>query len=190
MAYPPEGADPRGPLFALARFGWHSALAGGLIAVLLGVVVLAWPGRTLVVIGVLFGLYLVVSGIAQVVGASAAGLPGALRALGFISGALSILLGLFCFRSAFQSVLLLGIWIGIGWLFRGVAATFAVLDAPAAPGRGWALFFSVMTALAGIVLITDPIGSLAALAVLSGIWLIVLGGAEIGHAIALRSRLG
>ena len=189
MAYPPEGADPRGPLAALARFGWHSALTGGLVAVLLGIVVLAWPGRTLVVLGVLFGLYLIVAGVAQVVGASAHGLPGGLRALGLISGALSILLGLFCFRSAFQSVLLLGIWIGIGWLFRGVSATFAALDAPSMPGRGWAIFLSAATALAGIVLITDPIGSLATLAVLSGIWLVILGGVEIGHGLTLRSKL-
>jgi uncharacterized membrane protein HdeD (DUF308 family) len=187
MAYPPEGADPRGPLAALAKFGWHAALTGGLIAAVLGIVVMAWPGRTLVVLGVLFGLYLIVAGIAQVVAASSHGLPGGMRALVAISGALSILLGLFCFRSVFQSVLLLGIWIGIGWLIRGVSGTFAALEAPSMPGRGWAVFFSIVTALAGIVLITDPIGSLATLAVLSGIWLLVLGAVEIGHAFALRS---
>jgi uncharacterized membrane protein HdeD (DUF308 family) len=172
----------------MARFDWHAALTGGLIAVLLGIVVLAWPGRTLVVLGVLFGLYLVIAGIAQVAAASASGLPGGLRGLALISGALSILLGLFCFRSALQSVFLLGVWIGIGWLFRGVSATFAALDAPTMPGRGWAVFFGIISALAGIVLISDPIGSLATLAVLSGIWLLVLGGAEIGHAFALRSE--
>jgi uncharacterized membrane protein HdeD (DUF308 family) len=188
MAHSHEGADPRGPMAALARFDWHAALTGGLIAFLLGIVVLAWPGRTLVVLGVLFGLYLLVAGITQVVRASAHGVPGGMRALGLISGALSILLGLFCFRSALQSVLLLGLWIGIGWLFRGTSFTFAALDAPSVPGRGWAIFFGIMTTLGGIVLISDPIGSLAALAVLAGIWLIVLGAVEIGHAITLRSE--
>ena len=193
MAFFSMGGDapdraPGGPLAELGRFNWHSALGAGLVAIVLGVVVLAWPASTLVVLGVLFGLYLVISGVLQISMAAAPHISGGLRALGFIGGALFILLGLFCFRSAFESLVLLGIWIGIGWLFRGISGTFAVLDAPSFPGRGWTLFFSIITALAGIVLITDPVGSVAALAVLAGIWLVILGAMEVGHAFALRSR--
>ena len=182
----PLGGAPDGRLTQLARFGWHTALAVGLAAVILGLIVLLWPDRTLVVVGVLFGIYLLFAGIGQIVMASGAHVSGGLRALGFVSGALFILLGLMCFRSAFQSVTLLGIWIGIGWLFRGTAGTFSAMDAPAVPGRGWTVFFSIIMALAGVVLIVDPIGSLATLTVLAGIWLVVLGGMEIGHAFVLR----
>jgi uncharacterized membrane protein HdeD (DUF308 family) len=182
----PWSGGPDGRLAHLARFGWHSALVAGVVAVALGIVVLAWPGPTLVVIGALFGVYLLVSGIAQIVIAFGAHISGGLRALSFFSGALFILLGLMCFRSIFQSVALLGIWIGIGWLFRGIAGTFNSLDAPSMPNRGWAVFFSVVTAIAGVVLIVDPVGSLAALAVLAGVWLIVLGVVEIGHAFSMH----
>ena len=128
---------PEGRLTQLARFGWHTALAVGVIAIVLGIVVLAWPDRTLVVVGVLFGLYLLISGIGQIVMASGAHVSGGLRALGFVSGALFILLGLMCFRSSFRSVALLGIWIGIGWLFRGVAgpACGSVGERPLPRGR-------------------------------------------------------
>lgn len=182
----PWAGGPEGRLTRLARFGWHTALAVGLIALVLGIVVLAWPDRTLVVVGVLFGIYLLIAGIGQIVMASGAHVSGGLRALGFVSGALFILLGLMCFRSAFQSVTLLGIWIGIGWLFRGTAGAFSTMDAPSVPGRGWAVFFSIVMALAGVLLIVDPIGSLATLALLAGIWLVVLGAMEIGHAFVLR----
>jgi uncharacterized membrane protein HdeD (DUF308 family) len=182
------GAGPRGRLSDLGRYNWHSALGAGIVAVVLGVIVLAWPGRTLLVLGVLFGIYLVVTGILQVIAAAEPLLSGGLRALSFVSGVLFILLGLMCFRSVFRSVVLLGIWIGIGWLFRGIAGTFAAFDVPPFPGRGWAVFFSLITAIAGIVLITDPVGSLATLAALAGIWLIILGAMEIGHAFGLRSR--
>ncbi|GAA1936380.1 HdeD family acid-resistance protein [Kitasatospora viridis] len=188
MTLPQDGYPPS-PLAALAKFGWHTALVLGLLAVLLGVVVLAWPGRTLEVIGVLFGIYLLVSGILQVVLASTVHLATALRVLGFISGALSILLGLLCFRGAYQSVLLLSLWIGIGWLFRGVTATVAALDLPSGtPGRGWQVFLGVITALAGVILLVDPFSSIYALAVMAGIWLLLIGVVEIGHAISLRSR--
>jgi hypothetical protein len=51
-----------GPLHQLARNTWQLLLLIGLMGVALGVFVLAWPGPSLVVAGVLFGIYLVVSG--------------------------------------------------------------------------------------------------------------------------------
>jgi uncharacterized membrane protein HdeD (DUF308 family) len=179
---------PASPLSELARFGWQAELTAGLVAVVLGIIVLAWTDRTLTVVGVLFGLYLVISGVLQLVGAAGARVTGGLRALGFVSGALFILLGLLCFRSAFHSLVLLGIWIGIGWLFRGAVGTYAALDAPPFPGRGWAVFFGAVTAVAGVVLIANPVGSLTTLAVIAGIVLLVLGAIELGHAFYLRSQ--
>ena len=50
-----------GPLHQLARSTWQLSLFIGVLGVALGVIVLAWPGKTLLVAGVLFGIYLVVS---------------------------------------------------------------------------------------------------------------------------------
>ena len=52
-----------GPLQQLARSTWQLLLLVGITSIALGVIVLAWPGKTLWVAGVLFGIYLVVSGI-------------------------------------------------------------------------------------------------------------------------------
>jgi uncharacterized membrane protein HdeD (DUF308 family) len=114
--------------------------------------------------------------------------PGHLRALGFLSGALSILLGLICFRGPLESLLLLGIWIGFGWLLRGITQFVTAMSSDAMPARGWVIFFGVIGIIAGIVLITSPITSLATLALLAGIWLVVLGVMEVVHAIQLRVR--
>jgi uncharacterized membrane protein HdeD (DUF308 family) len=43
-------------------------------------------------------------------------------------------------------------------------------------------------AIGGAILLIDPFSSILALAVMAGIWLLLLGLMEIGHAIALRSR--
>jgi uncharacterized membrane protein HdeD (DUF308 family) len=188
MTYIGENDETRNAFSRVARFGWHATLAGGVLAAVLGVVVLAWPNRTLEVLGVLFGIYLLIIGIAQVVSVAGGEVTGGMRTLGFVSGALSILLGLFCFRGAFQSIVLLGIWIGVSWLIRGTSITIAALDAPPVPGRGWAMFFGVVTALAGVVLIVNPVTSIATLAVIAGIMLLVLGILEIARALALRSQ--
>ena len=58
-----------------------------------------------------------------------------MRALGLVSGALSILLGLICFRGPAESILLLAIWIGFGWLLRGITQTFVAMSSDALPAR-------------------------------------------------------
>ncbi|MGE9692333.1 DUF308 domain-containing protein [Streptomyces sp. NRRL F-5630] len=177
------------PLRRLARAAWWVVLLAGLAAVVLGVLVLVWPGSSLRVAGVLFGVYLLVSGVVQLVAASGTHTAAGMRVLGFVSGALSVLLGLFCFRSATQSVLLLALWIGIGWLFRGLTQVVAALAEPASPARGWQLLLGVLAALAGAVLVVSPFASAWALLLVAGIWLLAVGLTEIATALRLRHRL-
>ena len=61
-----EKAVFEGPLHQLARNTWQLLFLIGILGVALGVIVLAWPGKTLLVAGVLFGIYLVMSGIGYV----------------------------------------------------------------------------------------------------------------------------
>ncbi|GAA3085419.1 HdeD family acid-resistance protein [Streptomyces roseofulvus] len=181
---------PPGPLTMLAGAAWQALLLAGIAALVLGVLVLVWPGASLVAAGVLFGVYLLFSGVMQLVAAFGTHATAALRVMAFISGALSILLGLFCFRGATQSILLLALWIGIGWLFRGITQAVAAASDPAMPARGWQVFLGVVSAIAGVVLIVSPLESVAVLTLLGGIWLIAVGAAEIVTAIQVRSRAG
>ncbi|MFD0366777.1 HdeD family acid-resistance protein [Streptomyces sp. NPDC059071] len=179
---------PAGPLGLLAGVAWQALLVAGVVSLVLGVLVLVWPKATLTVVGVLFGLYLVVSGALQLVTAFGTHVRTSLRVMAFISGSLGILLGLFCFRDATQSILLLALWIGIGWLFRGITQTVAAASDPDMPARGWQIALGVISALAGVVLIESPLESVRVLTVLGGIWLLVVGVAEIVTAFTVRSR--
>ncbi|MFI0988397.1 HdeD family acid-resistance protein [Streptomyces exfoliatus] len=179
---------PPGPLGVLAGAAWQALLVAGIASLVLGVLVLVWPGASLVVAGVLFGLYLLFSGVMQLIAAFGTHASTALRVMAFISGAFSILLGLLCFRGAMQSVLLLALWIGVGWLFRGITQTIAAASDPAVPARGWQVFLGIVNALAGVVLIVSPLESAAVLALLGGIWLVAVGAVEIVTAFRVRSR--
>jgi uncharacterized membrane protein HdeD (DUF308 family) len=177
-----------GPLQQLARNAWQAVLLIGVAAVLLGIMALVWPHVTLAVIGAIFGVYLLVSGIMQLVAAFGTHLDASLRVLAFISGAISILLGLFCFRGAFESILLLAVWIGIAWLFRGIAQLAAASSDPAMPARGWQLFSGVVGIIAGVVVLASPFSSIHLLTVFAGIWLLVTGVVEIATALRIRSH--
>ncbi|MGN2637580.1 HdeD family acid-resistance protein [Nocardia takedensis] len=174
-----------GPLQTVAKSAWQSVLVIGLLSVILGIMMLVWPGPTLVVAGILFGIYLVVTGVLQLIAAFGTSVSAGMRVLLFITGVLCIIIGIFCFRDELASIMLLGLWIGIGWLFRGIAILMSAISDPV-PGRGWQIFFGVLTAIAGVVLIVWPITSTATLVLVAGIWLIVLGVMEIITAFGVR----
>jgi hypothetical protein len=116
-------SDTARPVSGVMHRIWISALVFGALAAILGVAMLVWPGPSIVVAAALFGAYLVLSGVAMVVLAFA--LPaasGAGRFLYFLSGALSVILGILAFRHFGEgyAILLLAIWIAVGfYLLRG-----------------------------------------------------------------------
>jgi uncharacterized membrane protein HdeD (DUF308 family) len=169
---------------------WISAILFGALAVILGVVILVWPGPSIVVAAALFGAYLVVSGVTM--GILAFALPaasGASRFLYFISGVVSVILGILAFRHFGEgyAILLLAIWIAVGFVFRGVSALALALSEPRVPGRGWSIFFGIICAVAGFAVLAYPFDSIVTLAFVVGIWLIVLGGVEVISAFGIRS---
>jgi uncharacterized membrane protein HdeD (DUF308 family) len=171
---------------SLLQHLWKSTLLSGVLAVILGVLVLAWPQITIVIAAIFFGAYLLVSGIAQVVFAFSLHVSAGGRVLLFISGAAALILAVLCFRSLQESILLLAIWIGVGFIFRGVATAVSAISDTTLPGRGWEIFIGVVSLLAGVVMLAAPFESLATLTLVVGIWLIVLGVFEIVSSFGIR----
>jgi uncharacterized membrane protein HdeD (DUF308 family) len=171
---------------AMLQHLWKSALLSGILAVILGILVLAWPGKTIVVAAIFFGAYLLVTGIAQVIFAFSLHVSAGGRVLLFLSGAASLILAILCFRSLQNSILLLAIWIGVGFIFRGVATAVSAISDPTLPGRGWEIFIGVITLIAGVVVLASPFESIATLTLVVGIWLIVIGVFEVVSALGIR----
>lgn len=69
---------------------------------------------------------------------------------------------------------------GIGRVVAGFSSSL--------PGSGWSVVFGVVLFLGGIALIVYPVDSIATLALVSGIWLIVIGISEVIDAIQLHQR--
>ena len=170
---------------------WKTVLAWGVLNLILGIAVLAWPGMSILVAAVLFGAFLVISGIAQVTAAFAFDVSAGSRVMLFISGALSVVLGVLAFRHFGQgyAVLLLAIWIGVGFIFQGVAETVTAISHPMLPARGWHIFLGILTVIAGVVVLAWPVDSIVVLAVVAGAWLVVIGITQIIWAFQARKRV-
>src|SRR6516164_2317944 len=171
------------------RHFWKSMLGLGLVTVALGVVVLVWPGKSVVVAGALFGIYLLASGIAQAIAAFTVHVPGSSRVLLFLSGALSVALGVFAFHDFNNgaAVWVLATWIGVGFIFQGVAQTAFAINHKELPEHGWHIFAGLLSVLAGMVVVAWLISSIVVLAIVAGVWLVVIGTTQIMWAVKARN---
>lgn len=173
---------------SIARNVVKSALVLGVLNVVLGAVVLIWPGDSIVVASVVFAAYMLVSGIAQAIGAFTVGMSLSSRVLFFVSGALSVVLGYLAFRDFNNgaAVWMMAVWVGVGFIMQGVAATVLAIELPALPDRGWYAFVGVLTVIAGVVTLAWPISSIVVLAISAGSWLVVIGAVEVVWAMSAR----
>jgi uncharacterized membrane protein HdeD (DUF308 family) len=168
----------------LAQRLWKWKLVAGLLTAIVGVTMLAWPVPSIFVASTLFGIYLLISGLAELYVGFTLHRSPATRAVFFISGALSLVLATLSLRHYDDgyAVLLLSVWIGTGFIFQGIGAVAAGIGTTELPGRGWYVVTGILSVIAGFVVLVWPFGSIAVVVLAAGIWLVVMGISQIVHA--------
>jgi uncharacterized membrane protein HdeD (DUF308 family) len=151
-------------------------IALGVGTVLLGLVALFWPEATLVVVAILFGAHLVVSGAMRIATAVVShAVEGWLRAVLFLVGVLVLLAGLFCLRNPFASLLSLVVLISFGWLVNGVVELLAAAS-PFVLGARWLHVVGGIVSIVGALLMLFWPGlALLTFTTLGG-WLLLIFG--------------
>src|SRR6266566_5778024 len=177
------------PADMIARGGrhWGWVLAFGIITIAVGIAALAWPGRTLVVVAVLFGIQLIVMGIFRFASAIAADdMTGGNRILLALLGVLSLIIGLYAVRHVLVTLLALALLLGIFWIVSGAVELFTALSHRNMQGRGWTAVTGILSVLAGFVVLVYPAISLLVLVVVLGVGLLVPGAIQIVFAFQTR----
>lgn len=157
----------------------------GVVSVLLGLALLVWPGKTLEAFAVILGIYFLISGAMRVIGAIIEnGLPGGWRVLDILVGLLLLIGGVIMLKNTILSsamlTILITLTVGIGWIMEGV---MALVETWRLPKSGWAIFYSVISVLAGIVLLCSPFTSVIFLIVFTGCTMVIMGALAIVRAI-------
>jgi uncharacterized membrane protein HdeD (DUF308 family) len=167
---------------------WKNKLVSGVLTIALGAMVLAWPGPTILVVATMFGVYLLVSGFAELFLAFTLPRSAATRVLLFLTGALSLVLAILSFRHFGDgyAVLLLSLWLGVGFIFLGVSENAVAISERNLPGRGWYVVFGVMSLIAGAVVLVWPLDSIVVLTLVSGVSLVILGVIQIVQGFQIR----
>jgi uncharacterized membrane protein HdeD (DUF308 family) len=174
---------PEDPGLDLPR--WWVPVVVGVLAVLAGVLALAWPEPTLVLVGICFGAYLIFAGIGSLISAFADGSQSTfLRIIEAILGIITLLAGMILIvrpgASVVTAALVLGFWFllaGCLQLARGIAV---------AEQRAFNVGFGLLGIVAGIIVLAQPGIGVVTLVWIVGIAFIVRGALAIVLGFGLR----
>lgn len=154
--------------------GVRLAIAGtGLLALVVGILILVWPDTTIAVLGVFFGLYFLISGIVHVGrGLLTKSASGGSRVLNILLGVLLTVGGIVAIRNPLNSLAILGMLIGISWIVEGVAG---LVETAPDSSRWFGTVFGAIAIVAGVVVLFSPVTSVTVLVVIGGVFLILSG---------------
>ena len=171
------------PAVLLMITSWQATLILGLVTLVLGVIVTAHPNGSLNVLAVLIGIAALVLGLFHLI--RAFDRTARHRAWLGTAGLVFVLLGVVLIRHLHLTIALIGLLVGLTWIVQGIAALMSAVTGPR-EGAVWWGVFGALSLIAGIVVIASPEASVTVLAVLVGIWLLVMGLLEIVAALILQ----
>ena len=136
----------------------------GLLAVAFGVLVLVWPGITILALAFVFAAYVLVDGIGMII--SGAGAHGSRRWSYMLAGVVGVIAGLAAAFWPGVTVLVLVLWAGAWAVVTGVLEIAAAR--PTGAGRWLMVLAGALSIVAGLVILIWPgIGALALVTLLS-----------------------
>src|SRR5271157_4888605 len=177
----PEDQDI--PTEFIGARAWQTTLFLGVVTVILGLIVTIHPSGSLNVIAVLLGILMIISGIFHLIRVFDRAEQH--RVWLGIAGLLYVVIGVLLIRHLNLTVAFIGLVVGLTWIVSGLSALMGGA-AGSREGRGWWIFFGIVSLIAGIIVVADPISSVTVLAVLLGIWFIVMGLIEVSAAFIVR----
>jgi uncharacterized membrane protein HdeD (DUF308 family) len=155
---------------------WGWVLIFGIVTLLAGIVVMAWPGQTVLVVAVLFAVQILVDGVFNLVRAiGESGEGGGYRVLLLFLGIFSVIVGVLALQNIVQTVAVLVLLLGAYWIVHGIIEAVVAIADRNTPHRGLQITAGLIGVIAGIVVLSYPISSITTLAVILGIWLSLYG---------------
>jgi uncharacterized membrane protein HdeD (DUF308 family) len=149
-------------------------IAVAVVGLALGVVALLWPAATLLTVALLFGTYLVFSGIFRITAAFVADqLSTGLRWFSGLMGVVITLAGIFCLSNPFGTLIGLAFVIGIGWIAEGFIDISVGLRRSGS-ARWLAVVSGVVSIFAGILAFILPAALLPAFVLIGAVLLIAV----------------
>lgn len=149
----------------------------GILALVGGILVLVWPGKTAVVVAAIIAIYAIVVGLVYgSMGIFSKTMRTWPRIGHIVLGLVFVIAGIIAFMNLTLATgllaVLVSVLVGVMWIVEGVVALSTL---GGAGPKVWAILFAILSVIAGIVLLFSPLWGAAVLWWLLGISLVVLG---------------
>ena len=105
-------------------------------------------------------------------------------------GVLSLLFGLAALIWPFPATLAATFVIGVSFVISGVFSLIAGITGKGAESRGYAILFGILSVIAGVVMVAEPLTGAISLTIVVGVWLLLRGAMEIVLGLRMRRRRG
>jgi len=153
--------------------------------VLVGIVALLYPEPTLLIVGLLFGVYLAIWGgmtLFHAVGDES--MDVVVRVLEVVVGLLGLFAGLLLIVRPGQTVLTAALVLGFWWVIVGVLQVVRGIARP--EGRVWNILWGLIATIAGAIILAQPSIGLVTLVWIVSLGLVIQGAVEIAAALGWR----
>ena len=165
---------------------WWVLLIFGVLSMLIGALLIFWPGATLTVVTTIVGLFMIIVGVVRffmaIFGSSVDN-----RWLLALIGIIGVVIGIIVMRNPETTIKVIVLVTAIFWVVLGMVDFFRGLTDANLPDRGLRIGFGALTALFGVVLLVWPDVTVTVFAVLVGIYIVVLGIFEVIAAFQLKN---
>ncbi len=159
------------------------ALLLGLVSIAVGILALVYPGETLTTIAIIFGVYLLLAALVQLV--LAFGESERSRGALLLSAAVAGIAGMIVIRHPGGSVQVVALAFGIYLVVMGMMRLYAAVYAVG--GRVWLILWGLVDLAAGILIVAWPKFGVATLVVVLSIALLARGIVMCALAFVLRA---
>lgn len=177
----------------LATQMWGLVVAQGVLAILAGFAMLFWPGVTAVLLVVIFGIFVLVWGVVDLI--------RSLLGIGKVStwwlelafSILTIGLGVFLLRNTAVSLAIFILLIGFTFIIRGVIdllIAFFSKDQDVKDARSLFVITGILGLVSGIIVLSQPVASGLAFIWIVGLYTVLQGSMVIAIALRARSAFG
>lgn len=174
----------------VAKRLWWSVLLRGIIAIIFGIIALAWPGLTVLVIVIIFGIYAIIDGIVAVIrGISGRGSDSS-WGWWIALGVLSVIVGIVAIVWPDITAVVLLYIIAFYAIFFGIIGAAGSFQLKGIPGTGWGwlLVASIIAIAFGVtLLIASPEAGIVAITWLIAWYAIIFGVLLVIAAFEIRS---
>jgi uncharacterized membrane protein HdeD (DUF308 family) len=150
------------------------AMAAGGLTATLGALVVIDPGTSLIVVAMLVGAELVVSGIYHLLSKAKSDVRSA-STLSLATGVAAIVAGFILLTHVALTLLLIPLVVGALWITLGAVECASGARTIREGQTAWPLVTGLLGVVAGLVVIVWPVSSLITLTLLLGIWIFVRG---------------